>query len=111
MLETKYPHYFVNELGEVYSDKSGILKKMSLQKSSSGYLCVRLYLHGEKWKTVHRLVMETYFPNVKHKQVNHKDGVKTNNRLENLEWVTGKENIIHAHAIGLTPIGEKHSRA
>lgn len=59
-----------------------------------GYAVVSLHKNGRvKTKTMHRLVAETFIPRIDGKtQVNHKDEDKTNNRVDNLEWVTAEEN-------------------
>ena len=55
---------------------------------------------------VHRLVAETFLPNPENKDtVNHKNGVRCDNNLKNLEWATMRENVIHAHTTGL--VGSK----
>lgn len=70
-----------------------------------GYECVHLSLNNvSKRFRVHRLVAEAFIQNLEGKpQVNHKEGVKTNNRVENLEWVTNLENMQHANGNNLRP--------
>lgn len=73
--------------------------KMKIRTSQFGYLCVYLNKDGKKRsKMVHRLIMETYnwIEGCDKLQVNHKDGIKTNNSLDNLEWCTASQNIKHA---------------
>jgi hypothetical protein len=77
---------------QVYPEK--ILK---LEETKKGYLRVMLAKNGVHKKIyVHRLVAQHFIPNIKNKaQVNHKNGTKADNRVENLEWVTMLENIAH----------------
>lgn len=95
--------------------KYGGIKILNLYKDQSGYIAAQLNMKPFKRKVrVHTLVAEHFLekPDVPRICVNHKDGNKTNNRVENLEWVTGKENIKHAVATGIFNIkGEMHPHA
>ncbi len=68
-----------------------------------GYMQVNLIKDkNKKIKTIHRLVAEAFIPNLENKPcVNHIDGNKQNNKIDNLEWVTHSENTIHAIKMGL----------
>lgn len=76
---------------------------MKLQTNKYGYLYVCLSQNGQqKHHTVHRLVANAFLSNPDNKpQVNHINGIKTDNTINNLEWSTGAENMIHAFKIGL----------
>lgn len=100
--------YRVSNLGNVMSINylnQGIDKLLSLKNHHSGYLIVRLCSGNksdQKNRTVHSLVAEAFIPNPYNKRcVNHIDGNKKNNRVDNLEWVTHRENTQHAIRTGL----------
>ena len=82
----------VNEYGEVRNKLSGKVLKNSFDKIT-GYLKCNLYCDSKtNVKCVHRLIAEAFIPNPENKpQIHHKDGNKSNNCIENLEWVTFSE--------------------
>jgi hypothetical protein len=89
-------------------------KFMAQRSSSTGYALVSLSRPRERQQvaTVHRLVAIAFIPNPEGKpQVNHVDGVKTNNNVKNLEWSTNQENVTHAYRIGLSAQGVDHPAA
>ena len=87
--------------GHVIGIKSG---KTLRQTSQRGYTYVKLYKDSVgKTIRVHRIIAMTFIPNPENKpQVNHKNGIKSDNRSENLEWVTQTENLRHAYVNGLS---------
>lgn len=107
-------YYQVSNLGRVRSLDRTIIntngiesnlkgRLMSLADHPRGYKIVTLRKNGKRRTvTVHRLVAEAFLINVLKKcEVNHKDGVKSNNHATNLEWSTSSENSIHAFKNGL----------
>lgn len=83
---------------------SNYRKILKTYKINSGYLCIDLTKDCKKYKfLLHRLVAKAFIPNPENKaEVNHKDGNKLNNCVENLEWVTSAENKQHARITGLS---------
>ena len=86
-------------------------KPLLLETASNGYLRIQLSrTDGKKRERflVHRLVAATFLGPSRGRQVNHKDGDKTNNRVENLEWCTASENARHKATVLGLGVGSKN---
>lgn len=101
--------YQVSNLGRIRRDKK--IKKPHVDHG--GYLTVWLCKHSvQKCLKVHRLVASAFLSNPEGKRtVNHINGVKTDNRVENLEWATHSENINHANKTGLRKVTDAQREA
>jgi hypothetical protein len=103
--------YQISNLGNVKSlkNKKEIILKGGID--SCGYKIVSLIDTNKKQstKTVHRLVAITFIPNPENKlTVNHINGIKLDNKIENLEWNTYAENMTHSFNNGLRKKGKEH---
>lgn len=106
-----YSQYMADSVGNLYKD--GHLIAQHIRKD--GYFQASIYKDNGKRVNVliHRLVLMAFDPIDKFMQVNHKDGNKQNNNIENLEWVTPAENSQHAYKfkLKLPPKGESNGRS
>jgi hypothetical protein len=103
-----YPNYSVTKDGKVWSHKTN--KELKQFYGRNGYYQISLCNKGSIKKfSLHRIMANTYLDNPNNKpQVNHINGIKTDNRLENLEWTTRSENMKHAYKNGLKKINIKN---
>ena len=104
--------YYANDNGSIYSAISN--KTLSYQLDKDGYAKVQLSsTDGKRHRySVHRLILENFQPveNMDKLQINHIDGNKLNNKLENLEWCDSSYNNTHAYKIGLkSQAGDKNN--
>ena len=92
-----FEDYEVSNMGRIRRRSDKYIR--ALKKNKLGYVRIDLYKnHKPHWLSVHRIVAQTFLENNEClPQVNHKNGVKNDNRLENLEWCSRSENIIHAY--------------
>lgn len=116
-------YYEISSLANIRSikrsvpTKSGYLKPekeriITQRISNKGYLTVTLSKNGQSnTRQVHRLLAQAFIPNPENKAtVNHVDGNKLNNSLDNLEWASYSENAIHAYKTGLYKSNERKRR-
>jgi hypothetical protein len=102
----EHPHfrgYYITGTGEVWSTRGGGFRELTPSKCRGSYLSQALVGPDGKVKQcrIHRLVLEVFEGVNKTLHINHKNGKKLDNRLENLEYCTAKENAQHAVASGL----------
>ena len=104
-----YPNYKVSSLGNVINITTNKKLKPSTRKE---YLRVALYRDRKRhFKSLHRLVAEAFIPNPNDlPQINHIDGNKQNNNVNNLEWCDNSYNQLHAWRLGLQHRTEKHEK-
>ena len=101
--------YEVSDQGRVKSLVKD--RYLSPNRMNHGYTCVHLYTNGKQTRkvfTIHKLVATLFIENPRNaREVNHKNFIRHDNRIENLEWVTRKENVSHAIAAGRRHYPEK----
>lgn len=112
-----FPRYRACSVGAIISTNTkyeSSRKGLKQYLSKTGYLQISVVVGHEKKRTVsvHNLIALAFIgPRPDGMQINHKDGNKTNNRPENLEYVTPRQNIDHSKIMGLSPRGERSGRA
>jgi hypothetical protein len=92
-----FPGYEVSETGEIFSRRG----KLTGAKDRNGYIRICLRKDGKNChEYAHRLVAKAFIENPQNKpHINHKNGVKDDNRVENLEWCTSSENQRHRYSV------------
>jgi hypothetical protein len=110
VINNEITNYEISNLGrcrnitKLHWKSKGILKP---KVSKNGYVQYCIVHKGNNfYKYAHRLVAEAFIKGNTSLQINHKDGDKQNNKVENLEWVTHKENMRHCFDVGLSSVNK-----
>lgn len=103
--------YSASTEGFIFSKR---MNRFLTQNSKGWYLNIKLCKNGIKYPDkVHRIIAKTFIPNpLNLLEINHKNGIKTDNRVDNLEWVSRSQNIRHAFSVlKRVPVtGERHPK-
>ena len=102
--------YAVNRSGDIWSYYAG--RNIKANRSYRGYYSVGLRKKGlRKWFMLHRLIGQAFLENPDSKRyINHKDFNKANNTVDNIEWVTASENMMHAQRHGRVNTKEQQEK-
>ena len=106
----KGTNYEIHCDGTLINLKTGNVRKWT--KDTNGYMRCMIWTDGKNTTiSQHRILAEYFIENPESKlQVNHKNGIKSDNRLDNLEWVTQSENALHSFANGLQKPSRPHMK-
>jgi hypothetical protein len=101
----KYKNYYISENGDVFREN----RKLKTRITKFGYVQTWITENSKThYKFIHRLVAETFFPEQENGyEINHINGIKTDNHVSNLEWVKRADNIKHAWDKGLYKKADK----
>lgn len=106
----------IPSMNKYEASKNGFIRRIGSENplkpcSINGYQSVSLYIEGVQYRRyVHRLIAETWIADCKGAAINHIDGNKANNNINNLEVVTNSENMYHAYKNGLRFVTEKQRK-
>lgn len=109
----EFADYLINDKGIIISRKFNKIKILKQHTDSRGYLRCNLHKNGIKYpQKIHRLVLETFRGKPRDgEECRHLNGIKTDNRLENLWWGTPKENARDRRKHGDQPMGERSGKS
>lgn len=108
LLSLGHSNFYITKTGNLFKRKGRLLCKVKLFNDKDGYLVTAIQSNGARTSIkIHRVVAMVFLnASVNGKEINHKDGNKENNCVENLEIVTHKENMLHAKVKKLLSMGE-----